>query len=227
MYDSTEISLPANFLQPETTPSQAYHNFGELRNYSGVPKEGELSHEMNIQLLHGYYACVSYVDAQIGLVLDELKELGFDENTVVILWGDHGYNLADHKMWAKHCNFESSLHVPMMIKVPGQTNGQRSDAITEFVDIYPSLAELAGLDIPDHVDGESFISLINGKPREKDYAVSKFNNGITLIQGDLFYTEWLNDENETEARMLFDHSTDPLELNNLAEKPEYREKVKS
>ncbi len=226
MYDSTQISLPANYLQPETTPRQAFHNFGELRNYSGIPKNGDLSHEMNIKLLHGYYACVSYVDAQIGLVLKELKELGLDENTVVILWGDHGYNLADHKMWAKHCNFESSLHVPMMIKIPGKTKGQRSDAITEYIDIYPSLAELAGLDVPKHVDGESFISLIDGMPREKDYAVSKFNDGITLIQGDLFYTEWLNDKNQTEARMLFDHSTDSLELNNLAEKPEYRGKVK-
>ena len=226
LYDSTKISLPPNYLQPETTPDAAFHNFGELRNYSGVPQEGPVSRELANKLIHDYYACVSYTDAQIGKVLNTLKALDLAENTIVILWGDHGWNLGDHKLWCKHCNFESSLHVPMMLKVPGQTKGTRTDVITEFVDIYPTLAELAGLPIPEHTDGESLVTLIHGKSRDKNYAVSKYHDGVTYIEGSLFYTEWLDKNNEVRARMLFDHANDPLELDNLAEKPNYQDKVK-
>ena len=225
MYNNNRISLPANYLQPESTPQEAYHNFGELRNYAGIPKQGPVSDEMANQLIHGYYACVSYIDAQIGKLLNTLKELELDQNTIVILWGDHGWNLGDHQLWCKHCNFESSLHVPLMIKVPGKTNGIRTETITEYIDIYPSLSELAGLPIPEHIDGESFVPLIDGKSRNKNFAISKFHDGVTLIKGDLFYTEWLDEDNKVKARMLFDHSKDPLELNNLAEKPEYKKTV--
>ncbi|WP_026210485.1 sulfatase [Flexithrix dorotheae] len=226
LYDSTQISLPENYLQPETTPKAAYHNFGELRHYSGVPKKGPVSDELANKLIHGYYASVSYTDAQIGKLLDALKTLELDQNTIVILWGDHGWNLGDHQLWCKHCNFESSLHVPLILKVPGQTSGKHTSAIAEFIDIYPSLSELAGLPIPEHTDGESLVPLINGLNRTKDFAISKFHDGVTLVKGNLFYTEWLDKEDQVRARMLFDHSNDPLELNNLAESPEFAEKVK-
>ncbi|MGK7397789.1 MAG: sulfatase [Candidatus Cyclobacteriaceae bacterium M3_2C_046] len=224
-YDPDQISLPANYLQPETTPQEAFHNFGELRNYSGIPKQGPVSDEMANKLIHGYYACVSYIDAQVGSVVDALKELELEQNTIVIIWGDHGWNLGDHQLWCKHCNFESSLHVPLMIKVPGKTSGKHTQAITEYIDIYPSLSELAGLPRPDHLDGESFVPLIEGNNREKNYAISKFHDGVTLIRGDLFYTEWLDDQDQVKARMLFDHAKDPLELDNLAEKPEFQNTV--
>jgi iduronate 2-sulfatase len=226
MYDPANISLPDNYLQPETTPRIAYHNFGELRQYADIPKGGPVSLETANKLIHGYYACVSYIDAQIGMLMDALVELDLDKNTIVILWGDHGWNLGDHQMWCKHCNFKSSLHVPLMVKVPGQTTGKRTDAITEFIDIFPSLCELAGLPIPEHIDGESFVPLMKGAERKKDFAISKFNNGVTLIRGTFFYTEWLDQDHNMQARMLFDHSTDPLELNNLSEKQEYQETVK-
>ena len=216
-YDSTKIALPDNYLQPETTPKEAFHNFGELRHYSGVPKTGPVSDELANKLIHGYYACVSYTDAQIGKLLHELKVLGLEENTIVILWGDHGWNLGDHAMWCKHCNFESSLHVPLMIKVPGKTSGQRTPDITEYVDIYPSLSELAGLPLPDHLEGESFAGAINGEQRPNDFAISKFHAGVTIVKGNYFYTEYLGADDNAIARMLFDHSTDPLELENLAE----------
>lgn len=225
MYDSTKIKLPENFLQPETTPKQAFHNFGELRHYSGVPKKGPVSNELANKLIHGYYATVSYTDAQIGKVLSALSDLELDRNTIVILWGDHGWNLGDHMMWCKHCNFESSLHVPLMVKVPGRTKGQRSKNITEFIDIYPSLCELAGLPLPDHLDGQSFVADIEGTSRTDDFAISKYHDGITIVQGEYFYTEYLNEDDEVAARMLFDHSNDPLELNNLAEKEEFEQLV--
>ncbi|MFT5640862.1 MAG: iduronate 2-sulfatase [Cyclobacteriaceae bacterium] len=226
LYDSIKISLPQNYTQPESTPDLAFHNFGELRNYSGVPNNGPVSDELAKKLMHGYYASVSYTDAQIGKVLEALEELGLAKNTIVILWGDHGWNLGDHQMWCKHCNFESSLHVPMMIKVPGETTGLHSQAITEYIDVYPSLCELAGLPIPSHTDGDSFVPLIEGKTREKDFAISKYFDGVTLVKGDMFYTEWLDKNDQMKGRMLFDRSTDPLELNNLAEKPEFAVKAK-
>ncbi|HRX12568.1 MAG TPA: sulfatase-like hydrolase/transferase, partial [Draconibacterium sp.] len=151
--------------------------------------------------------------------------LGLDQNTVVVLWGDHGWNLGNHMMWCKHCTFESSLRTPLILKVPGKTKGEKTNAITEYIDIYPSLCELAGIEKPAHLEGESFAQLINGGTRQKDYAVSKFMNAVTLIQGMQFYTEFTNDSGVPYARMLFDHATDPLELDNLAEKPEYKEAV--
>ncbi len=225
MYDPASISLPDNYLQPESTPKNAFHNFGELRSYSGVPKEGPVSNEMANKLIHGYYACVSYTDAQIGKLLQTLEELELDENTIVILWGDHGWNLGDHMMWCKHCNFESSLHVPMIVKAPGKTSGQKTNAITEYVDIYPSLCELAGIQIPGHVDGESFVPLMEGGSMGKDYAISKYFDGVTLVKDNLFYTEFIDKEGNLKARMLFDHTNDPLELDNLAEKPAYKNMV--
>lgn len=225
MYNRDSISLPENYLQPETTPKEAFHNYGELRNYETIPKKGHLPEDLAKELIHGYYACVSYIDAQIGLVINELETLGLAENTIVVLWGDHGWNLGDHQLWCKHCTFETALHSTLLIKVPGKATGQKTDAITEFIDIYPSLCELTGIQIPETVEGKSFVPILNGEKSDKDYAVSKFKDAVTLIKGDLFYTEWTDDSGKAYARMLFDHSTDPLELDNLSEKKEYRETV--
>jgi len=226
LYDRENIKLPESYVQPKTTPQKVFHKYGELRQYENIPKKGHLPEDLAKELIHGYYACVSYVDAQIGLVLDELKRLELEDDTIVVLWGDHGWNLGDHKLWSKHVTFETALRTPLIIKVPGKTKGQKTEAITEYIDVYPSLAELVGLEIPSTVDGKSFVPILDGKTQEKDWAVSKFKDAVTLIKGDLFYTEWTNDDGIAYERMLFDHKTDPLELDNLAEKPAYQEKVK-
>lgn len=227
LYDRAQIKLPESYVQPKTTPKQAFHNFGELRQYENIPQKGDMPDELAKELIHGYYACVSYIDAQIGLVLEELKRLELDEGTIVILWGDHGWNLGDHKLWCKHVTFETALRTPLILKVPGKTKGEKTDAITEYIDIYPSLAELAGLKSPNSVEGKSFVPIINGQNSDKNWAVSKFKDGVTLIKDQLFYTEWTDDAGVTYARMLFDHKTDPLELDNLAEKPAYKKTVKA
>ncbi|WP_282122070.1 sulfatase [Algibacter mikhailovii] len=227
LYNRDEIELPESYVQPKTTPKQAFHNYGELRQYENIPKRGDLPEALAKELIHGYYACVSYIDAQIGLVLEELKRLELEDDTIVILWGDHGWNLGDHKLWCKHVTFETALRTPLIIKVPGKTKGQKTEAITEYIDIYPSLAELVGLDTPNTVDGKSFVPIINGQKSKKDWAVSKFKDAVTLIKDDLFYTEWTDDKGIAYVRMLFDHKTDPLELDNLAEKLEYQDKVKN
>ncbi len=223
MYDESQIKLPESYSQPSTTPKQAFHNYGELRQYEDIPKKGHLPDPLAKKLIHGYYACVSYMDAQVGLVLDELKRLDLDKDTIVILWGDHGWNLGDHKLWCKHVTFQTSLRTPLLLKVPGKTNGKKTDAIVEHIDIYPTLVELAGItNMPKTVEGESFAPLLEGRKLKKDWAVSKYKDAVTLIKNDLFYTEWVNENGKSYARMLFNHKEDPLELNNLAENLEYK-----
>lgn len=228
LYDSNDIQLPKNFSQPESTPSKAFHSYGELRQYQDIPKrkEGDVDEEQAKTLIHGYYAAVSYVDAQIGRVLQELDRLGLSENTIVVLWGDHGWNLGNHKIWCKHSTFESSLRTPLFLKVPGKTKGQHSKDIAEFIDIYPTLCDLTKIEKPKHLEGISLKPILEGKRSDKDYAVSKFKDAVALIKGDLFYTEWLNEKGEIQERMLFDHSTDPWELENLAEQASHKATVK-
>ena len=225
MYDEKDIHLPENYFRPESTPKEAFHNSGELRAYYDIPKKGDVDDKTALKMLHGYYACVSYVDAQIGRVLNELENLGLAENTIVVLWGDHGYNLGEHKMWCKHCTFETSMRTPLVVKVPGVTKGIKSDGIAEYIDIYPTLCELANIKPPNHLEGESFVPLLKGEKRNKDFAISKYGDAIALIKGDLFYTEWVDDNGRVYARMLFDHSKDPMEINNLAEETDYKDVV--
>jgi iduronate 2-sulfatase len=153
------------------------------------------------------------------LLLDELEAAGLAENTIVVLWGDHGWNLGEHGLWCKHCNFNTSLNAPLIIKVPGLTKGSGNGSITEFIDIYPTLCDLAGLPLPRHLEGTSLIQRLKKPGKyEADYAVSKFNNGVTLVGEEFFYTEWFNKNDSAIARMLYDHSTDPGENFNIAER---------
>ncbi len=228
IYDPREIGIAENPDPPEDAPRQAIHNWGELRNYYSIPETGALTDSAANKLRHGYYACVSYTDALVGLLLDELEKNGFAENTIIVLWGDHGWNLGEHGLWCKHCNFNTSINAPLIVKVPGLTKGKMNNSITEFIDIYPTLCELSGLNLPGHLEGQSLVKRLK-KPekREKDFAVSKFNNGITFIENNYFYTEWFNNNDSTVAKMLYNHDTDPEENINISGNPEHSKLVHS
>jgi arylsulfatase A-like enzyme len=216
-----KVVLPGNNYPPKDVPREAMHNFGELRAYEGIPPEGPVSDLMAMQLIQGYYACVSYTDAQIGKILDELERLELDRSTIVVLWGDHGWNLREHGLWCKHCNFETSLHTPLIVKVPGKKQVDSTDEIVEYVDIYPTLCELAGIEIPAHVQGRSFKDLLFDEYAKSDgVAVSQWYAGITTIRDSWFYTEWVSDSDRAYARMLYDHSADPDENENISGKPD-------
>ncbi len=220
LYDG-KVTLPDNPFPPENAPQEAMHNFGELRAYAGVPPEGPVTDDFARQLIHGYYACVSYTDAQIGKVLRELERLELDRNTIVILWGDHGWNLREHGLWCKHCNFETSLHTPLILKVPGTRQVASNAEIVEYVDIYPTLCELAGLDLPAHLQGKSFMDLLFDQEAKSDgVAICQWYAGITTIREHWFYTEWVNDQDSAYARMLYDHRVDPGENVNISEREE-------
>lgn len=176
---------------------------------------------MALSLIHGYYAATSYADALVGQILDALDRLELADNTIVILWGDHGWQLGEHGLWCKHANFETSLHTPLIVRGPGVPAGQRTDALVEFVDIYPSLCDLCGLDKPDHLEGSSFVPLLeNPNLPWKEAAFSYYNGGHSVKSDRYRYTEWKNDDGVVWARMLYDHVEDPSETVNIAERPE-------
>ena len=206
---------------PHNAPKEAFHTFGELRKYHGVPKEGPIGDSLSVSLQHGYYASVSYVDAQIGLVLEALDELGLRENTIVLLWGDHGWNLGEHGLWSKHCNFNTSLSAPLIISAPNMLTGHKSLVMTEFVDIYPTLSDLCGLEIPSTVEGKSLAAVLeDSAAKHKDFVISKYRDGLTLRTEQYAYTEWRKDDDSFVSSMLYDHYSDPMEMNNIVNNPE-------
>ncbi len=220
-YPENRIELAANPFKPENAPDQAMHNWGELRAYFDVPREGDLSEEMARTLIHGYYAATSYVDAQIGRVLTALEETGLAENTVVVVWGDHGWQLGEHGLWCKHCNFDTSLHAPLILRTPDGVRDRVCESVVEFVDIYPTLADLAGLPLPEHLDGVSLEPLASDPSGSvKDAAFGRYHDGDSVFTGRHLYTEWRDDTGAVTARMLYDHQADPAENVNIAENPE-------
>ena len=225
LYDG-KVTLPENSYPPENAPKESIHNFGELRAYAGVPPDGPVTDEFALELIHGYYASLSYTDAQIGKILYELERLELDRSTIVILWGDHGWNLREHGLWCKHCNYETSLHTPLIIRVPGVNQEKASAEIVEYVDIYPTLCELAGLELPEHLQGNSFRELLFDPDASSDgVAICQWFAGITTIRENWFYTEWIDDKDSAYARMLYDHRVDPDENVNISEDPIHAETI--
>ena len=228
MYDPQKIAMADNPYVPKDAPKESIHNSPELRKqYSGVPEGTPLPEDYARQLKHGYYACVSYIDTQIGMIIDKLEELGLADNTIIVLWGDHGWNLGEHTMWCKHNLYRTSLNAPVIIKLPGKQLGTKTQAHAEYVDIYPTIAELCGLQVPSHCEGESMVPYIeNPSLPGKDATYSKWHNGISMRTQQYQYAEWLNPKTqEVQARMLYDHQTDPDENTNIAELPENAELV--
>lgn len=227
LYDFNKIRLPENYRIDRTTfPQQAFHTWGELRFYKNIPANGPIPDDTEARrLIHGYKACVSYADAQVGRILDELKNLGLDKNTIVVLVGDHGWSLGDHGDWCKHSNFEVVNNTPLIISGPGIKKGLKLNEITEMVDIYPTICKLTGLPAPVHTEGKSMDLLLKkGKDKKWDnMAVIKWHEGTTLITPDYNYTEWLNKNDEIVSRMLFSYKNDVREDMNLAPYPEYKE----
>jgi arylsulfatase A-like enzyme len=221
LYDPADIRLPANDTLPERLPD-LITNWGELRQYDAIPLRGPVPDETARKLIHGYYACVSYTDAQIGMLLDELERLELAENTIVILWGDHGWNLAEHGLWCKHSNFDTSTRSALILKVPGKTKGARTEALAEYVDIYPTLAELCGLPLPDHLEGKSLNPLVEDPASSvNDFILTKWQSGLTIKTPGFAYTEWSTNKGIPIGSMLYDHRNDRQEIYNLAGNPAY------
>ncbi len=230
LYDRDQLPLASDPQSPAGAPDAALHASPELRaQYLGIPPppqpiEGELART----LVHGYFAAVSYTDALVGRVLDELDALGLADDTVVVLVGDHGFLLGEHGLWTKHANFDLALRTPLVIRAPGAARGAASDAIVEGVDLVPTILELTGVAAPTDLAGESLTPLLDDPRRPgKGFAVSQWTSAISRDPGPWFgdsirsgrwlYTEWRRPDGSLHARMLYDHETDPGETVNLAE----------
>ncbi len=178
LYDREKIKLADQSDGPIAGAATGLHASFELRTRHGIPKKGPIGPELAQTLLHGYYACVSYVDAQIGMMLEAFEEAGVRDNTVIVVWGDHGWHLGDMGIWGKATNYEIATRVPLIVWTPNmKARGKNSEALVELVDIYPTLCELTNLPVPEHLAGESFASLLDDPKEEgKEYAVSQFPN---------------------------------------------------
>lgn len=229
LYDPELLTLPATYGRLPGIPAAAYHSSGELRAYDGVPAEPILPEAYARKLIHGYYAATSYVDAQIGRVLDALDALGLRDHTVVLLLGDHGYNLGEHSLWCKHANFDHAMRTPLLIDAPGRPDGKRTTALVEYVDLYPTLMELTGQTAPaGQLEGSSLVPVLDDpEATVKDAIVSKYQDGTSLRTDRYLYTEFQKRSAEIpHARMLFDLQADPMETRNLAEDPEHQDLVR-
>ena len=230
LYDRESIPLAQFRRKAADSPNIAYHNSGELKSYSDIPAIYSYNDIENTvlfryeqrRLIHAYYACVSYIDAQIGRLIGVLREKGVYDDTIIVLWGDHGWHLGDHGLWGKNTNFEQATRSPLIISATGLSAGV-SETPTEFVDIFPTLCQLARLDTPGGLDGISLVAQISGTTGER-YAVSQISSGGTMgysiRTGRYRYTIWFDwknrilDTGRITAEELYDYSADPHETKN-------------
>jgi arylsulfatase A-like enzyme len=258
MYKREDMPLAKFQQQAKNAIDVAYHNSSEIRMYSDVVEEiapdGKqkkgftLSTEKQKELIHGYYAAISYMDANVGILLHTLDSLGLMKNTIVVLWGDHGWHLGDHNLWCKHTNFEQAARAPLIISSPN-IKASQTNSLTEFVDIFPTLCELSGIAIPSTLDGKSLVPLMkNPTAVVKDYAVSQYprteealemgrlgytpNNimGYSIRTSRYRYSIWLKDKARSTdpynpaqliGTELYDYEVDPMETINVAKEKKY------
>lgn len=245
LYQRNQFQIAPFQKKAKDSPDLAYHASGELKFYTDIPKfdsfsddeQQYLSVDRQKELIHGYYAATSYMDAQLQKVLDELERLGLAENTIVVLWGDHGYHLGDHGLWNKHTDFEEATHVPLIIKAKGFTPNTKPSTQCELVDVFPTLCRLAGIKIPKYLDGVSLVNAMKEPTIElRKYAFSQYprGNGVmgyTIRTKRYRYTAWLGNKYTTaqlfekvkiQAEELYDYETDPLETQNVYNVPDYK-----
>jgi len=243
LYKRQDIATAPNPFHPKNMPKGAVDSFpgemgaycdaGELAARQKAAGKQDWPEEFSRQLIHAYFACISYIDAQIGRLLTTLENTGLARNTVVMLWGDHGWHLGENGTWGKHTNLEWGTHSPLLLRVPGQPNaGVGTDGLAEFVDVYPTLAEACGLPVPEHCEGTSLMPLVGNPSRPwKSAAFSQFRktiNGIpcmgyTMRTDQFRYTEWRKRNNLADmvARELYDHRHNHDENENVADGAAY------
>jgi iduronate 2-sulfatase len=235
LYDRNQISLPENPTPPVNAPAIALHNSDELRGYRDIPKKGDLTPAKTKELIHAYYASISFMDAQVGKLVNELKSSGQFDNTIIVLWSDHGYHLGEHRLWSKTTNYELDARVPLIIKTPHSAKAVKTSALVELVDLYPTLAELCQLPVPPGLEGLSLVPLLNNPNKAwKTGAFTQFPRpwqfkdqprvmGYSVRTERYRYTEWQDFQTgEKVAVELYDHRTDPNETVNLIDNQAYQ-----
>ncbi|MDA8763536.1 sulfatase [Flavobacteriaceae bacterium] len=208
LYEHDEISLPDNAYYPKDAPFvaiQSQHFSAELRNmYLDIPEKGNLDDELSRNLIHGYYASVSYLDAMIGELIKNLDEMGLRDSTTIVLWSDHGYFLGEHGFWCKHSTFYEAVKIPLFISSSQYPKNITTDSFTELVDIYPTLCQIAGITPPKYLHGESLIPVLqNPNTILKTEVYTRYKQGEAVIDKDFSYTEFYKGEKYM-GNMLYD-----------------------
>ena len=230
LYEHENLALATNPFPPKAVPEKyALLDWPYVRSFAGIPQSGPMPNHLARQVRHAYLACVSYVDAQVGRILQTLDELGLSQSTIIVVTSDHGYQLGEHGLWSKHTNFELATRVPLLVSVPGHANG-RTEALTELVDLYPTLADVCGLPKPK-TDGRSFAKVLRDPSAiHREAAMSTYARagarGWSIRTADVRYTEWRDlKTDELRATELYDHRLDPGENVNRAEDEAWADEV--
>jgi iduronate 2-sulfatase len=244
LYDPTKLPLAKHVVPPVGAPSYAGKTTMELNQYEPVPERGAVPEEMQRKLVHGYYASVSFADEQVGKILDAIDQLGLASDTIIVLWGDHGWHLGDHGMWTKHTNYEQATRIPLLMVGPGIRRGSHTTALVETVDIFPTLCELAGLppptSVPQPMDGRSLGSILrdpratvrdhayHAYPRNRAAPGEWLGRAIRTAQYRLIEWKQIGAASETAELELYDYATDADEIRNIAgEHPEVVAKLRA
>ncbi len=232
LYDRTKIALPDPAEMPKDAPEVAHHDSYELRNYAGMPKTGVVPSATALELRHGYFAAISFMDAQVGRVLDELDRLGLADNTIVVFWGDNGFHLGEHDLWGKTSNYELDTHIPLIIAPPrSKAAGAHTRSLVELLDLYPTLVELAGLPAAPGLEGRSLAPILRDpETKVHDFVLSQHQQpfygkapaamGRAVRTDEYRYVEWRDVHTHAiTARELYDERADPKETVNRAADP--------
>jgi len=231
LYDENEIPLAPYPGIPENVNLASLHNSGEFNGYKLGEEKPSINHpvtdEYARKIRHAYFASISYIDAQVGKLLDELEKEGLAENTIIVIWGDHGWHLGDQRMWGKHTIFERALKSAFIIKAPNNiSSGKTVDKVVSTIDMYPTLMELCGVKTPFETDGKSLVSIMK-KPDLQHWenaSYGYFRNGISLRTNRYRLTRYFRKQEPVIE--LYDHQTDPYESRNIAlENPEIVEQL--
>lgn len=235
LYDPAAIPMPSPARAPEGVPEIAMHSSREIRGYGLTPKDRDFTEEETRHYRHGYYASITFMDAQIGEILDGLEEGGHLEDTIVVFTSDHGFHIGEHALWGKTSNFELDARVPLIVADPreGAARGASTKALAELLDLYPTLAEMSGIsgDLPGNLEGVSLAPVVSDPDASvQDATFTQHQQpfygprsnwkawGYSVRTDQWRYTEWRAiDGNEVIATELYDHENDPGETRNVAD----------
>lgn len=243
LYDPQAIPMPVPSAAPANVPAIAMHSSREIKGYGGTPKDREFTEQEIRHFRHGYYAAISFMDAQIGEILDALDESGQADDTIIVFTSDHGFHIGEQTLWGKTSNFELDARVPLIIADPSRTagHGKKTDAISELVDLYPTLADLAGIseDLSETLEGESLAAVVNDPSASvKQAAFTQHQQpfygnrsnwkawGYSMRTDRWRYTQWRGiDGGKVIARELYDYKNDPAETHNVINDPNLRHTI--
>ena len=231
LYEFNDLVFSKQKTVPVDSPKRAIaHDWLELRNwYIDIPKSGPVSLKMEEDLIKSYYATISYLDTLIGKLLKSLDDLDLRKNTTIVFWSDHGFFLGEHGFWCKHHTFQEAIHVPLLVSSPKMKQGFQTNTMIEYIDLYPTICEIAGIKPPNYIHGKSFVPVLRNPNLEHKKEIYSRYQTLEVVQDHKFsYHEVLEHRTgKVLYNMLFDMENDKKQYYNISKKPEFKNLVDS